>query len=160
MIEVNVLGLMLDPSNSAPVVVLKEVDGEKVLPIWIGPVEAFAIQNGLEHSTPPRPMTHDLLCDMIKKMGGTVMKIEVTDLKDNTFYALIHVDRDGEQITIDSRPSDAIAVSVRCSARIFVDESVFDKVRRPGGKDGEEGDDKWEKLLADLSPEAFGKYKM
>ena len=160
MIEVNVLGLMLDPSNSAPVVVLKQVDGEKVLPIWIGPVEAFAIQNGLEHSTPPRPMTHDLLCDMIKRMGGSVVKIEVNDLKDSTFFALIHIDRDGEQIVIDSRPSDAIAVSVRCNARIFVDEAVFDKVKKPDAKEGEEGEDKWEKLLTDLSPDAFGKYKM
>ncbi|MBI5529479.1 MAG: bifunctional nuclease family protein [Deltaproteobacteria bacterium] len=160
MIEVNVLGLMVDPSNNSPVVVLKEVNGEKILPIWIGPVEAFAIQNGLEHSTPPRPMTHDLLHNVIGRMGGAVQKIEVNDLKDNTFYALIHVDRDGEKIVIDSRPSDAIALSVRCSARIFVDESVFEKLTKPEGKEGEEGGDKWEKLLANLSPEAFGKYKM
>lgn len=160
MIEVNVLGLMLDPSNQAPVVVLKSVEGEKVLPIWIGPVEAFAIQNGLEHSAPPRPMTHDLTCDVIKRLGGKVTRVEVTDLKDSTFYALIHIDRDGEMLVIDARPSDAIAISVRCDARIFVDESVFDKVRKPDGKDGEEGEDKWGKLLADLTPDAFGKYKM
>jgi bifunctional DNase/RNase len=159
MIEVNVAGLMVDPSNNAPVVVLRESGGERVLPIWIGPVEALAIQSGLENAAPPRPMTHDLLCEVIKKMGGLVTRVEVSDLQDSTFFAIVHIDRGGEQIMLDSRPSDAIAAAVRFSARIFVAEQVFEKAHH--SEDGSSGDkDKWGELLANLGPEAFGKYKM
>jgi bifunctional DNase/RNase len=160
MIEVNVAGLMVDPSNNAPVVILREVGGGRALPIWIGPVEALAIQSGLESAVSQRPMTHDLLCDVIRRMGGAVEKVEVNDLRDNTFFALVHIDRGGERIAIDSRPSDAIAAAVRFQARIFVDDGVFEKAQVPSPKDDGGGKDKWDELLAGLGPEAFGKYKM
>jgi len=158
MVEVNVAGLMLDSSNM-PVVLLREKNGERVLPIWIGPMEAMAIQTGLENSTPARPMSHDLICSVIRGMGGVVSSIEVNDLKDDTFFALVHIDRGGENIVIDSRPSDAIAISVRFNSKIFVAVEVFDKMHSPdSGSKAEK--DKWAELLENLGPEAFGKYKM
>jgi bifunctional DNase/RNase len=155
--EVNVLGIMMDPTNGTPVVVLREGEGGRMLPIWIGPMEALAIQSGLENQTPPRPMTHDLLCEAVRRLGATVMSVEITDIKENTFYARVQMDRGGEKIWIDSRPSDAIAMAVRFGARIYADESVFEKARKPGSKDEA---DKWTEVLENLDPQAFGKYKV
>ncbi|MFA6033359.1 MAG: bifunctional nuclease family protein [Myxococcota bacterium] len=159
MIELNVIGLMIDPSSNAPVVVLRESAGERVMPIWIGQMEALSIQSALENETPPRPMTHDLMTNMIRRLGATMTSVEISDLKDSTFFALLRLDRGGEQIAMDSRPSDAIALAVRFGARIYTYEEVLSQVKLPESAGG--GDkDKWSEVLGSLGPESFGKYKM
>ena len=155
--EVNVLGIMMDPSNGTPVVVLKECDGGRVLPIWIGPMEALAIQGGLENQTPPRPMTHDLMFETIRRLGAMVPTVEITDIKESTFYARILMDRGGEKIWVDSRPSDAIALAVRFGSRIYAGEEVLEKTKTPGTS---EEADRWTEVLENLDAQAFGKYKV
>src|SRR5271169_2059118 len=124
-LEVKIRGLMMDPVTNMPVVVLKETSGSGVLPIWVGVYEANAIALEIEKVQTPRPMTHDLLKNVLLGFDVRVQKIVVNELKDDTFYALIWVERDGQMMTIDSRPSDALALALRMDCPIFVDEEVL-----------------------------------
>jgi len=123
--EVKVRGLILDPTNNSPVVILKDVASEAMLPIWIGVFEANAIAMEIEKGVPPRPMTHDLLKNVIAQLGATVERVVITDLRDSTFYAVIILDVGGEKVIVDSRPSDAIALALRTDSPIFVAEHVM-----------------------------------
>ncbi len=124
-VEMKIRGLMMDPVTNMPIVVLKDVQGQAILPIWVGIYEANAIQLEIEKVQTPRPMTHDLLKNVLLGLEVRVQKIVVNDLKDDTFFALIWVEREGEMMTIDSRPSDALALALRMDCPIFVDEEVL-----------------------------------
>lgn len=166
MIEMKVTGLTIDPFTNMPIIILKDLQEKAALPIWIGLIEASAIATELEKIQLSRPMTHDLIRNLLKALDVKVEKIEVNDLMDNTFYARIFLDQGGKEIVIDSRPSDAIAIALRTGATIFVDKKVIDKSRQidlsKEGKPGEKGarDPKWTEILENLNPEDFGKYKM
>ena len=157
-------GLTVDPFTNSPIVILKEVKGEKTLPIWIGLLEATAIASELEGIQFSRPMTHDLLKNIMELIDVKVNKIEVCDLKNNTYYALIHVEHKGKEMTIDARPSDALALSLRMKAPIFVAEEVIEQSQKIDLKaepeDKSEQGKKWQEILEKLNPDDFGKYKM
>ena len=135
LIEMTIKGLMVDPVTNMPIVILKDKDGDRVLPIWVGIFEANAIALQIENVATPRPMTHDLLRNIITDLDGQVDRVVVCDLKDNTFYALIHLTVRGERVAIDARPSDAIALALRTRSPILVEENVIDK-RRPSTSRG------------------------
>ncbi|MFV0389867.1 MAG: bifunctional nuclease family protein [Pyrinomonadaceae bacterium] len=131
-IEVKIGALLLDPNSNSPIVVLKGVSTEKVLPIWVGPFEANAIASEIEKHESSRPMTHDLIRNMILTFGYTVDRITITELVDNTFYSVINlITEDGKKIALDSRPSDAIAIALRTDCPIFVNQDVFDLSNSP-----------------------------
>jgi bifunctional DNase/RNase len=157
-------GLTVDPLTNSPIVILKEADGERTLPIWIGLLEATAIASELEGIKFSRPMTHDLLKSIMDTIDVEVNKVEVCDLKDNTYYALIHMTHGGKEISIDARPSDALALSLRMNAPIFVAEEVISKSEQidltAEAEDSSEQGKKWQEILEKLNPEDFGKYKM
>ena len=163
LLQMKVFGLTVDPTSNSPIMILKAEEGEEALPIWIGILEATAIASELENVKFTRPMTHDLLNKVIETMGAKIEKIEVCDLRDNTYYALIHLKTDKKAYTIDARPSDAIALALRAKAPIFVDESVIEKSKKAAkaevGVESKEAK-KWTEILEGLSPEDFGKYKM
>ena len=153
-------GLMVDPVTNMPIILLRDSDGQKVLPIWVGIYEANAIALQIENVSTPRPMTHDLLKNVIGDLKATVQKIVVSDLKDNTFYALIYIEVAGDIVAVDARPSDAIALALRARAPIFVEESVIDNAK-PFDPSGEKPDtDRLQKWLENLDPDELGKYKM
>lgn len=165
LIKMKVAGLTIDPLTNTPIVILKDVDEKKAIPIWIGLFEASAIATELEKITFSRPMTHDLIYEILKAIKIEVIKVEIHDLRNNTFFANIHLLKDEETIVIDSRPSDAIALALRANATIFVDEKVIEKSRNVDfGKKITDldnlKDDKLKEFLENLSPEDFGKYKM
>ena len=157
-------GLTVDPLTNSPIVILKEIDGERTLPIWIGLLEATAIASELEGIKFSRPMTHDLLKSIIDRIDAEVNKVEVCELKNNTYYALIHLTHEGKEISIDARPSDALALSLRMDAPIFVAEEVISKSKQidltAEPDDKSEQGKKWQEILEKLNPEDFGKYKM
>ncbi len=159
-----VSGLTVDPLTNSPIVILKETDGERTLPIWIGLLEATAIASEMEGIKFSRPMTHDLLKSIMDMIDVEVNKVEVCDLKNNTYYALIHMTHGGEEISIDARPSDALALSLRMDAPIFVAEEVINKSKQidltSDPEDTSEQGKKWQEILEKLNPEDFGKYKM
>lgn len=124
-VEMRIRGLLMDPTTQSPIVILKDVSSEAMLPIWVGHFEASSIANEIEKTAPPRPMTHDLLKNIIQQFGAVVQRVVVTDLKDNTFYAVIELDWDGKSVFLDARPSDAIALAVRADCPIFVNEEVL-----------------------------------
>lgn len=158
--EFKIKGLMMDPITNSPIVILQDVDRNTLLPIWVGIFEANAIALQIERVDTPRPMTHDLLKNLLLHFDAEVDKIVVTHLKENTFFALIHLTCDGELMTIDSRPSDAIALALRTDAPIFVTEEVI-KNSRNITLDKEKLDpDEVKKWLEGLNPEDLGKYKM
>ncbi|HYA02885.1 MAG TPA: bifunctional nuclease domain-containing protein [Syntrophobacteria bacterium] len=162
--EMKISGLTMDPQTNTPIVVLKDTNSDTVLPIWIGLLEATAIATELEQIQFPRPMTHDLIKNLITHLGVTVDRVEVCDLRDNTFYAWIYLMVQGKESKIDARPSDALALALRTSARIYVNEKVLDKSKKieTGGKAEIQDEEakKWTDILENLSPEDFGKYKM
>src|SRR5688572_14115471 len=125
-IEMTIKGLMVDPVTNMPIILLRDSEGQKVLPIWVGVYEANAIALQIENVSTPRPMTHDLLKNVIADLKGTVRKIVVSDLKDNTFFALIYLEVNGETVAIDARPSDAIALAPRARAPLFLEAPVTD----------------------------------
>lgn len=160
-----VSGLTIDPLTNTPIVVLKDLQNKKAIPIWIGLFEASAIATELEKIVFPRPMTHDLFNEFLKSFGVMVNRIEIVDIRSNTFFANIYLSRDGQNYMIDARPSDAIAIALRANAPIFVDEIVVEKSRNVdyGMKLNELDKLKEEKIkefLENLSAEDFGKYKM
>jgi bifunctional DNase/RNase len=152
-----VVGISVEPSSRTPVVLLQdEADESVTLPIWVGILEAGAIATGLDKVHLPRPLTHDLLKSVLDTFGVRLLKVEVHDLRENTFYAALHLERGGESVVVDSRPSDAIAVALRMDAPILVKEAVLEKSK--GGTGG--GKDPLTELLENMDPEDFGKYKM
>lgn len=159
-IEMKIKGLVVDPISKMPIVVLEEPGSERMLPIWIGVFEANAIALKIENIVTPRPMTHDLMKNLFQETGLEVDKVVVNDVRDNTFYALIHCRHNGQSLTIDSRPSDAIALSLRLDAPIYVEESVVQKAQSIKYDENLESAENLEKWLEDLKPEDFGKYKM
>lgn len=162
-IEMKVTGLTIDPFTSMPIIILKDMQDHAVLPIWIGLIEASAIATELEKIQLSRPMTHDLIKNILGELDATVIKVMVTDLSDNTFFASIVLDHKGKEIVLDARPSDALAVALRTKSPIFVAKQVIEKSRKIDIKASEESEStkqKWTEILERLSPEDFGKYKM
>lgn len=159
-IEMRIKGLVIDPISKMPIVVLEESGGERMLPIWIGVFEANAISLKMENIVTPRPMTHDLISNLLRTFNAEIRKIVVNDVRDNTFYARIHCRHNGEELAIDSRPSDAIALSLRMDAPIFVEEDVVEKAHSLRFDENLEDSEKLKKWLESLKPEDFGKYKM
>ncbi|MCP4204711.1 MAG: bifunctional nuclease family protein [bacterium] len=157
---VEIKGLVLDPSSNLPIVVLRDIDGDRLLPIWIGLFEAQAIALGLEGVDTPRPMTHDLLLSLVEGVHAKISHVVVSDLIDNTFFAEIHVRRGSARETIDSRPSDAIALALRAEAPLFVHQQVFDKAQLTGLTDKLGDDERLKKWLEDAGPDELGKYEM
>jgi uncharacterized protein len=158
MIEMVIYGVSFDLVGKQPIVLLKTADGNKFLPIWIGHPEAAAILMKLQGANTPRPMTHDLVTDMLEQLDAQVTRITVTELKDNTFYASITVAQNGSEIEIDSRPSDAIALAVRAEAPIFANERVIEEsaIEFEGEEVNEEEIvDEFRKFLDDVSPDQF-----
>ncbi|MBT3350586.1 MAG: bifunctional nuclease family protein [Nitrospinaceae bacterium] len=139
MIEMKVKGLTLDPLTNVPIVILRELEGERSLPIWVGIFEAHAIAREIEEFQTPRPMTHDLIKNIINGLEGKITRILVSDLKDNTFFAEISLALNGSEISIDSRPSDAIALALRMSAPIFVEEKVLEEAKSIEFTESDEG---------------------
>ena len=159
-IEMSIKGLMVDPITNMPIVILRDKDGQKVLPIWVGIFEANAIALQIENIATPRPMTHDLLRNVIHDLKADIQKIVVSDLKDNTFYALIYLLVNGESMAIDARPSDAIALALRARAPIFVEDTVIDNAKTVDFAAERTDSDRLQKWLESLDPEELGKYKM
>jgi uncharacterized protein len=158
-IEMTVKGLIIDPITSMPIVILRDKEGQRVLPIWVGGFEANAIMVQLENIPTPRPMTHDLLKNVIHDLKADILKIVVSDLKENTFYALIYLKVNGEAVAVDARPSDAIALALRSRAPIFVEDKVIDHARS-ADMTLEEDSERLQKWLENLDPDELGKYKM
>jgi bifunctional DNase/RNase len=159
-IEMTIKGLMVDPITNMPIIILRDKEGQRVLPIWVGVFEANAIALQIENVTTPRPMTHDLLKNVISDLRGRIEKIVVSDLKENTFYALIYLNVGGELMAVDARPSDAIALALRARAPIFVEEKVIDHAKT-ADLVPEKGDaERLQKWLESLDPDDMGKYKM
>ena len=160
-VEMKVRGLALDPVSNMPIIILRDEEEKRSLPIWVGIYEANAIALELEKISTPRPMTHDLIKNILESVEAKVEKIVVNDLRDNTFFALIHLRLGDEEITVDSRPSDAIALALRAGAPIFVDEDVVRRAKSvevaPKESDDQEKLKEW---LENIKPEDFGKYKM
>jgi uncharacterized protein len=159
-IEMTIKGLMVDPITNMPIIVLRDADGQRVLPIWVGIFEANAIALQMENISTPRPMTHDLLRNVIEDLSGHITKIVVSDLRDNTFYALIYVDLGSDTVAIDARPSDAIALALRAQAPIFVEETVIDNAKGVDFSTDKADSERLQKWLESLDPEELGKYKM
>ena len=158
MFEMVIYGVSFDLVGKQPIVLLKTADGNRFLPIWIGHQEAAAILMKLQGATTPRPMTHDLMADVIDQLDGEVVRITVTELRENTFYASITVQQNGSEIDIDSRPSDAIAIAVRADAPIFAAERVIEEsaIEFEGEEVNEEEIvDEFRKFLDDVSPDQF-----
>ena len=160
LIEMTIKGLMVDPITNMPIVILKDKGGDRVLPIWVGIFEANAIALQIENVTTPRPMTHDLLRNVIQDLHATVQKIVVCDLQENTFYALIYLLLDGNTVAIDARPSDAIALALRTRAPIFVEDAVIDNAKTVDFSSEKPDTERLHKWLESLDPDDLGKYKM
>jgi len=156
----------MDPVTNSPIIILEEIEGKQTLPIWVGLLEATAIASEIEGVRFSRPMTHDLLKNIMDKVDIKIKKIEICDLRDNTYYAVIHLTNRGEPLSIDSRPSDAIALALRTEAPIFVSDEVLKKSKQIEATkenvpvDKSEQGKKWQDILEKLNPEDFGKYKM
>lgn len=159
-IEMTIKGLMVDPITNMPIVILRDKDGQKVLPIWVGVFEANAIALQIENVTPQRPMTHDLLNNVIHDLKADIQKVVVSDLKENTFYALIHLSIGGEVTVIDARPSDAIALALRARAPIYVEDAVIDNAKTVDLAPEKGDSERLQKWLENLDPDTMGKYKM
>jgi bifunctional DNase/RNase len=159
-IEMTIKGMVINPVTSTYIVVLRDLEGQRVLPIWVGPFEANAIGTQMENVSFPRPMTHDLLRNVITDLHAEVERIVVCDLRDNTFFAVIQLQLQGERIAIDARPSDAIALALRARAPIFVEEHVIDHAKQVEPAAQNEEAERLQKWLENLDPDELGKYKM
>jgi len=163
-IQMKVTGLTIDPFTNMPIIILKDADEKTALPIWIGLIEASAIATEIEKIQLARPMTHDLLKNILGELEVEVTRIEVNDLADNTFYAKVYLKKNQKEIVMDSRPSDAIALALRTGSPIYVDRDVIEKSRRidmaKNIDEKKSKEQKWTEVLENLSPDDFGKYKM
>ena len=163
--RVHIAGMTMDPASNNPIVMLKTADGDQVIPIWIGLLEATAIASALQNVSFERPMTHDLFKNFLGRLDISLTKIEICDLRDNTFFARIYFASEKENFDMDARPSDALAIALRFKAPIFVDDKVIEKSKAADGAGAEVADEsregkKWAEYLESLSPEDFGKYKV
>ncbi len=158
--EFKIRGLMMDPITNSPIIILQDVKKNTLLPIWVGIFEANAIALQVERIDTPRPMTHDLIKNILLQLDAEIYKVVVTELKDNTFYALIHLKLNGEPIAIDSRPSDAIALALRTDSPIYVTEDVINNSRNITLDKENLDPEEVRKWLENLNPEEMGKYKM
>ncbi len=154
-VEVKIKGLMIDPISNLPIIILKDEGSDNVLPIWVGIFEANAIALQIEKIGTPRPMTHDLIKNLLETLSARVDKIVITELKDSTFFALIHLNVQGNIIEVDSRPSDAIAIALRAEAPIYVDEDVISKAKKIDLKEAGESE-RLKKWLENLDPDDLG----
>jgi bifunctional DNase/RNase len=159
LIEMSIKGLMIDPMTNMPIVILRDEDGQRTLPIWVGPVEANAIALQIENVAPPRPMTHDLLHNLLAGLDARLERVIISDLKDGTFYAYLELVRDGEVVFVDARPSDALALSIRTKAPVFVDTSVLDQARTVEISSDQVDRERLQRWLESLDPDDLG-YKM
>ena len=160
-VEMKIRGLMMDPVTNMPIVVLKDVQGQAILPIWVGVYEANAIALEIEKVQTPRPMTHDLLKNVLTGLNVHVQRVVVSDLKDDTFYALIWMERDGQTMSMDSRPSDALALALRLDCPIYVEETVLKSSKLAATVSSKVSDaDELRRMLEGLNDEDFGRYKM
>ena len=159
-IEMKIRGLMMDPITNMPIVILKESCGGNVLPIWVGVYEANAIALEIEKVVTPRPMTHDLLKNVLVGLDAQVQKIVVTNIKDDTFYAVIWLERDGTLISIDSRPSDALALALRIDCPIFVEDEVLKNSKSQASNQDRINNEELKRWLENMNDEDLGKYKM
>jgi uncharacterized protein len=158
-VEMKIRTLMMDPVTQMPIVVLRDATGNSILPIWVGVYEANAIALEIEKISTPRPMTHDLIKTLLMGIDARVDRIVVNELKDDTFYAVIWIEKDGQMISIDSRPSDALAIALRTDSPIFVSENVLKNSRMSNSQDKGK-DEELRRLLENLNEEDFGRYKM
>jgi bifunctional DNase/RNase len=159
-IEMKIRGLMMDPVTQLPIVILKDVGSETLLPIWVGVFEANAIALEIEKVATPRPMTHDLIRNVLSGLDTFVHRVVVTELKADTFYAVIWLERDGKIISVDSRPSDALALALRADCPIYVDEEVIRTSKSSSAESERLSADELKKFLEGLNDEDLGKYKM
>jgi bifunctional DNase/RNase len=151
---------MMDPVTNMPIVILKDVQGSMVLPIWVGVYEANAIALEIEKVSTPRPMTHDLIKSLLLGLNTVLRKVVVSELKDDTFYAVIWLDREGELISVDSRPSDALALALRLDCPIYVEESVLKSSKLASTVSDKASNEELRRMLEGLNDEDFGRYKM
>ncbi len=162
--KVSIAGLTMDPASNTPIIILKSEENDQAIPIWIGLLEATSIASALQKIKYERPMTHDLFKNFTELLDISVAKIEVSDLRDNTFYARIYFVSEKNNFELDARPSDAIALALRYDAPIFVEDSVMQKSKMPDGEmevmDTSEEGQKWADYLENLSPDDFGKFKV
>ncbi|MBL8176734.1 MAG: bifunctional nuclease family protein [Bryobacterales bacterium] len=159
-VEMKIRGLMMDPVTNMPIVILKDTNGNAILPIWVGIYEANAIALEIEKVSTPRPMTHDLIKTLLMGLETNVRKVVVSELKDDTFYALIWLEKDGELITVDSRPSDALALALRLDCPIFVDDAVLKSSKTANTVSDRVNNDELRRWLENLNDEDLGRYKM
>jgi bifunctional DNase/RNase len=159
-VEMKIRGLMMDPVTNMPIVILKDVNGSALLPIWVGVYEANAIALEIEKVSTPRPMTHDLIKTLLLSLEAGIRKIVVNDLKDDTFYAVIWLERNGELISIDSRPSDALALALRLDCPIFVEDEVLKSSKLSGAVSEKVNQEELRRWLENLNDEDLGRYKM
>ncbi len=159
-VEMKIRGLMMDPVTNMPIVILKDVGGNTILPIWVGIYEANAIALEIEKVSTPRPMTHDLIKILLLGLEAGVKKVVVSELKDDTFFALIWVEKDGRLISIDSRPSDALALALRLDCPIYVEETVLKSSKAASGGTDKVNNEELRRWLEGLNDEDLGRYKM
>ncbi len=159
-VEMKIRGLMMDPVTNMPIVILKDIEGKSVLPIWVGVYEANAIALEIEKVATPRPMTHDLIKNILMGMTTGVRKVVVSELKDDTFFALIWIEHNGEMISIDARPSDALAVALRLDCPIYVDDDVLKSSKVSNAVTHKANSEELRRWLENLNDEDLGQYKM
>jgi hypothetical protein len=159
-VEMQIRGLMMDPVTNMPIIVLKDIAGDTVLPIWVGIFEANAIALELEKTATPRPMTHDLMQNMARNLNAEVRKVVVSELRDDTFYAVIWMDHAGETVAMDARPSDAIALALRWDCPIYVNREVLENSRQATSGVQSVNADEMRRWLENLNDDEMGRYKM
>jgi bifunctional DNase/RNase len=159
-VEMKIRTLMMDPATQMPIVVLRDLTGDAILPIWVGPYEANAIALEIEKVSTARPMTHDLIKTLLLGLETSVRKVVVSELRDETFYAVIWLEKNGQLISVDSRPSDALALALRLDCPIYVDEQVLKSSSRSSGGNERATNDELKRWLEQLNDEDFGRYKM
>jgi bifunctional DNase/RNase len=159
-VEMKIRGLMMDPVTNMPIVILKDIGSDTVLPIWVGVYEANAIALEIEKVTTPRPMTHDLIKNVLVGLESQVQKVVVTELRDDTFFAVIWLERDGHIISVDSRPSDALALALRVDCPIYVEDQVLKSSKLAANPADRVTSEELRKYLEGLNDEDLGRYKM
>lgn len=159
-IEMKIRGLMVDPVTNTPIVILRDSSGNSILPIWVGVYEANAIALEIEKVSTPRPMTHDLIRNLLTGVEAKVSKVVVSELKDETFYAVIWLEKDGQAISVDSRPSDALALALRLDCPIYVEEQVLASSRAATNISDKVTNEELKRWLEGLNDEDLGRYKM
>ena len=159
-VEMKIRGLMMDPVTNMPIVILKDINGNSILPIWVGVYEANAIALEIEKVSTPRPMTHDLIRSLLAGLETGIQKVVVNELRDDTFYAVIWLEKEGRLISVDSRPSDALAIALRLDCPIFVDDSVLNSSKAAASVSDKVNNEELRRWLEGLNDEDLGRYKM